>query len=230
MADTLEEALGSLESSNDHGSDSRILFSIDNDLRTITVPPGTVFGVYFDRNVQTINFEMPRYYHDLDLGDFGIKINYVANDEGHIYIVTDKTVGESKITFTWTVDFPAYAKNGDSVIFSVCLRKTDSGGNVTKEFNTTVHTVNVLPGLEIEIDEADEQTVKDYLVQISNLASDINIKYEEIEDIYDSIKDLTVIDEIIEDSPNAVSSGAVYDALGDIETILATIVTPSNEG
>lgn len=229
MADSLEEALETSDIS-EHGPETRITFTIDNDLRTITVPPGTVFGVYFDRKVQVINFEMPRYYHDLDLSTFGIKINYIADGEGCIYIVTDKTVEDDLITFTWVVDIQAFMRNGDTVTFSVCLREVDEESNILREFNTTVNTVSVLPGLEIDIEPEDVPTVKDYLVQISNLASDINNKYEEIEDIYDSIEGLTVVDEIIEDSPNAVSSGAVYDALGDIETILATIVAPLNEG
>lgn len=180
MADTLEEALLLASSNEDTPIRERYKFEISNDLRTISIPSDLVFGVYFDRNVQTIDFEMPRYYHDLDLAPFGIKINYVSNNEGHIYIVDDKVVGEDTITFTWTVDFPAYSANGGTVTFSVCLRQTNNSNEVIKELNTTIHTVKILPGLEVEIDESDEDTVKDYLVQISNIASDVNSKRNEV--------------------------------------------------
>lgn len=219
MAGSIEEALG-----------LNYKFKIDNDLRTISVPKGAVFGVFNDRNVQVIDFEMPRYYHSIDLSTFQIRVNYIGGGQGDIYLVTDAVATSNKITFSWTVNIGAYLQNGGTVTFSVCLRKVNDQSEVTQEFNTTIQTVSVLPGLEVEIDPADEETVKDYLVQISNIASEVNIKYEEIEDIYDSIEGLTVVDEIIEDSPYAVSSGAVYDALGDIETILNTIVTPSSGG
>lgn len=164
MAGTLEEALG-----------IHYKFVIDADLRTIRIPSDMVFGVYFDRNVQTIDFEMPRYYHgDLDLSEFGILINYIAGQDSDIYVVTDQLYDDDKITFSWTVGIQAFLQNGGKVTFAVCLRKVNSQDEIVKEFNTTIHTITVLPGLEVEVDPADIPAVKDYLSQISLLAARVN--------------------------------------------------------
>lgn len=171
MADTLEEALLLASANEPDAVGERYKFIINNELRTITVPSDMVFGVYFDRNVQTIDFEMPRYYHDLDLSDFQIRINYVTGDFADIYLVLDKAVTSTKIAFTWTVDIGAYVQNGGTVTFNVCLRKLDNDVLV-KEFNTTVHTVRVLEGLEVE--PADPEVVHDYLTQIQQIYEEID--------------------------------------------------------
>ena len=40
-----------------------IVFSINNDLRTITIPNGYVLGVFHDKNVNTVHF-LRRKYRD----------------------------------------------------------------------------------------------------------------------------------------------------------------------
>lgn len=133
-----------------NGVDEKILI-IDNDLRTIIIPKSiTNLGTEADKDVHRLCFQMPRYLGDVDLSELNIRINYMnANNKGDIYVVTDKTVLTSAITFSWLVGAHALAYKG-AVNFIVCLKKSDADGNVLKEFNTTVANLPVLEGLEVD--------------------------------------------------------------------------------
>lgn len=122
---------------------------IDNDLRTITIPSGLqTVGVESDEDVRRLNFQMPKQYHEIDLSEFNIRINFMnANNSGDVYAVTDKAVSGDNITFSWLVGRNALAYRG-SIRFIVCLKRADAEGVVQQEFNTTVATLSVLEGLE----------------------------------------------------------------------------------
>lgn len=143
---TAKELLAGLNESEE----SRVLI-IDNDLRTINVPSAIkALGVEADGDVHRLQFQMPRMYGDTDLSTFNIRINYMnANNEGDIYVVTDKKILTSSITFSWLVGPHALAYKGN-VRFIVCLKESDSTGTVLREFNTTVATLPVLEGLEVD--------------------------------------------------------------------------------
>ena len=133
------------------------ILTIDNDLRTITIPPSlTNIGVESDDGVHRLHFRMPRQYGEFDLSEFDIRINYLnANSEGDKYAVLDKSVEEDYIDFSWLVGRHALAYRGN-VTFIVCLRKSE-GDTVEKEFNTTVAALPVLEGLETT-----EQVTQEY--------------------------------------------------------------------
>lgn len=133
------------------------ILTIDNDLRTITIPPGlTNIGVESDDGVHRLHFRMPRQYGEFDLSEFDIRINYLnANNEGDKYAVLDKSAEEDYIDFSWLVGRHALAYRGN-VTFIVCLRKSE-WDTVEKEFNTTVATLPVLEGLETT-----EQVTQEY--------------------------------------------------------------------
>lgn len=158
MADSLLAALEELNEqelrASDYASDAVLV--IDNDLRTIAVPSNFIFGVYNDKNVLSVNFEMPRTYDDVDLSDFTIQINYLApNKVGNVYEVTDSVIGEDKITFEWLLDRGVFLSSG-TVEFTVCLREIGQEGAIIREFNTTIAKGTVLAGLEIEDPEDPE--------------------------------------------------------------------------
>lgn len=141
----LEEALAQADTySVDEG-----ICTIDNDLRTITIPSGLqTVGVESDEDVRRLNFQMPKQYGEVDLSEFNIRINFLnANNSGDVYAVTDKAVSGDNITFSWLVGRNALAYRGN-IRFIVCLKKTDAEGVVQQEFNTTVATLSVLEGLE----------------------------------------------------------------------------------
>lgn len=141
---TADEILASL-----NGYEDRVCV-IDSDLRTINIPKAiTALGVETDDKVHRLYFQMPCIYSGTDLSTFNIRINYMnANNEGDIYEVTDKEVGESTITFSWLVGPHALAYKG-IVKFIVCLIEADTDGTILREFNTTITTLPVLEGLEV---------------------------------------------------------------------------------
>ena len=122
---------------------------IDNDLRTITIPPSIKsLGVESDADVLRLQFRMPSTYGNIDLSTFAIRINYMnANGDGDVYPVTDAAVADGYITFSWLVGRSAAAYKGN-VHFIACLKNMDLSSVITEEFNTTVATLPVLEGLE----------------------------------------------------------------------------------
>lgn len=122
---------------------------IDNDLRRITIPEGvTLLGVTSDDDVRRLRFSMPRMYGEVDLSAFVLRINYLnAGNEGDRYPVADAEVDGDTIRFSWLVGRHACKYKGD-VRFIVCAKLTGDGGEIEKEFNTTLATLPVLEGLE----------------------------------------------------------------------------------
>lgn len=141
MADTLDEALSIATSA----TEDHILY-IDDEFRTITVPDGLLIGARTDKDVHELKFEMPRYFHDLDLSTFDIQINYIS-DSQYTFNVTDKTVEDSAIDFTWLVGSSAFTQAG-KVSFAVSLITSDTDGNLVKKFNTTIATLTVVETLD----------------------------------------------------------------------------------
>ena len=148
MADTLQDALSALNGST-YSQQNKLI--INSDLRTITVPKNFIFGVYNDKDVLSVDFEMPRYYDDIDLSEFKIQVNYInAAEVGDYYSVVDPVIGEDKIEFEWILGRGVFALEG-IVKFIVCMRKlADTEGNIDKEFNTTIATGTVLAGIEVD--------------------------------------------------------------------------------
>lgn len=146
---TADEILNAMQDGTELQAEEGELLIIDNDLRTITIPPEIAnIGVESDDNVKRLHFQMPRQYGEFDLSEFDIRINYLAaNNTGDIYVVTDKNVSGDNITFSWLVGRSAFAAQG-TVRFIVCLKKTNQEGAVEQEYNTTVATLQALEGIE----------------------------------------------------------------------------------
>ena len=129
---------------------SSIQFLIDENMRTVTVPPeGVVLGVTGDKDVNRINFKMVRHYDGLDLSTFQIRINYVnANGDANYYQVTDTTIEDDSILFTWLVSSDAAAYKG-TVSFAARLYTVED--TIVKEsFNSTIATAEVLEGIIVD--------------------------------------------------------------------------------
>lgn len=133
-------------------NDSTIV--VNNDLRTMSIPEKvSILGVESDESVNRLKFRLPRYYCDLDLGEFNIYVNYLNGRTEDIYVVTDKKTTSEYVEFSWLVGRNA-SKNKGYTKFVLCLKKSGSDGTVIKEFNTTVHKLEVLEGLETEVDSS----------------------------------------------------------------------------
>lgn len=165
----LEEALAQADT---YSVDEEIC-TIDNDLRTITIPSGLqTVGVESDEDVRRLNFQMPKQYGEVDLSAFDVRVNYLnANKEGDVYVVTDKEVSGDHMTFSWLLGRNAMAYKG-TIRFIVCLKKIDEDGIVQQEFNTTVAQLAVLEGLETmeKIIQENEDLIEVILKQLDDVS------------------------------------------------------------
>lgn len=145
---------------------------IDSDLRIIDIPEQfKVLGVENDKDVKVMQFRMPKVYKGTDLSAFNISVNYQnARGMKDRYIVTDKKVSGDQIEFSWTVGKTATVYRGDTR-FIVCMRLTGSDGIIQKEFNTTLATMTVLEGLEVD-NPVIEQEEKDIIAQLLQIVDD----------------------------------------------------------
>ena len=145
---------------------------IDSDMRIIDIPEQfKVLGVESDKDVKVMQFRMPKTYKGTDLSAFTISVNYQnARGAKDRYIVTDKKVSGDQIEFSWTVGKTATVYRGDTR-FIVCMRLAGSDGVIKKEFNTTLATMTVLEGLEVD-DPVIEQEEKDIIAQLLQIVDD----------------------------------------------------------
>lgn len=147
---TLDEVISQM-SEEDYLSDP-IQFIIDSDLRIVSVPDrGVVAGVVGDKNVNRINFQMPRYYNGFDMSKFKTRINYVnAKENPNYYTVTDLTIDGDLLIFSWLVDADVVAYVG-TVAFSVNMVLTGDDGVIEQAFNTSnVEKLKVLEGIQVD--------------------------------------------------------------------------------
>mgnify|MGYP000428226077 CR=1 FL=1 len=134
------------------------VFEIDSNLRTINIPITVKnIGVESDDDVKRLEFTMPKKYGEFDLSQFRIRINYMnANGDKSIYLVEDKKASGDNITFSWLVGRNVTKYKGQ-VNFIVCLKLSDEKGEILKELNTTLCSLEVLEGLEV-VPVIDEKT------------------------------------------------------------------------
>lgn len=127
----------------------RDYLTIDTESRKINIPSRIKnLGVESDANVKRLYFKVQKQYGEMDFTKADIRINYVnANGEGDAYVVTDKQVEGSTVTFSWLVGRNALEYKGD-VCFIVCAKTSSIEGIVEKEFNTTLASLPVLEGKE----------------------------------------------------------------------------------
>lgn len=145
---------------------------IDSNLRIASIPESfKVLGVEHDKDVRVVQFRMPKLYKNIDLSTFAISVNYQnANGIKDRYLVTDKNVSSDYIEFSWTVGSAATKYKGDTK-FIVCMRLTGAEGVIEKEFNTTLATMTVLEGLEVD-NPVIEQEEKDIIAQLLQIVDD----------------------------------------------------------
>lgn len=145
---------------------------IDSDLRIIDIPEQfKVLGVESDKDVKVMQFRIPKTYKGTDLSAFTISVNYQnARGTKDRYVVTDKKVSGDQIEFSWTVGKTATVYRGDTR-FIVCMRLIGSDGVIKKEFNTTLATMTVLEGLEVD-NPVIEQEEKDIIAQLLQIVDD----------------------------------------------------------
>lgn len=111
--------------------------------RYITVPDSLKkIAVQYDHNIETVTFDCPRYWDDLDLSKMKIYINYMRYD-GVIgsYLCEDVQVDSSDndiLHFEWVISGHVTEVNG-TVTFLVCMRNVDGEGNLLQHWNSELN-------------------------------------------------------------------------------------------
>lgn len=123
------------------------------DDRFISVPKELQrIAVQYDHDVETVTFDCPRYWDDLDMSDLSIYINYMRKDRVvGIYKATDisvDTTNDRIMHFNWKI-----SRNVTEVVgqikFLVCIKKGDADGNEVNHWNSELNTeMYISEGLE----------------------------------------------------------------------------------
>lgn len=233
---TADEILEQMKNNPEmYAADPEEICVIDNDLRTITIPSDIQnVGVESDEDVRRLHFQMPKQYHEVDLSEFDIRINFMnANNQGDVYAVTDKQVTGDNITFSWLVGRNALAYRGN-IRFVVCLKKVDAEGAVQQEFNTTVAQLTVLEGLETT--EAVVAENPDIIEQILARLDDLEengggsgaVSKDDIREAVEEYMgknpvEVKTTDVVEKDNTLPVTSAGVYTVCGNIEALLQAL-------
>lgn len=124
--------------------DGKVVLTIDEDLRIITVPNvALVIGAEGDKDVNRLWFKMNRYYRGTDLSGFTPRVNYTnANGTPYFYLSDDMTVSGDSVLFSWLIADKAAEAKG-TVEFGICMQKF-SGEELAQEFNTTTAQMECL--------------------------------------------------------------------------------------
>lgn len=122
---------------------------IDHDFRTIDIPSNKkLLGVTSDERINYLDFKGPQYYEGSDLSTFSIRVVYLnARGESDIYVAPEVNVVDGELQFTWEVGRHACLYSGN-VQFIVQAVLTDSEGYILKKYNTRIHTLPVVEGIE----------------------------------------------------------------------------------
>lgn len=157
---TAEDLLDKLNPGNSDIAGEEPHIVID-DNRIITVPDKLKrLAVQYDHDIETVTFDCPRYWDDLDMSQMKIYINYLRSDTyTGTYKAQNITVDESDNTimhFTWTVSKNVSLVFG-KIVFLVCVRKTDESGNEVNHWNSELcKDCYVSEGLEVDGEDLKE--------------------------------------------------------------------------
>ena len=150
-----EELLTSLNATELLSVESEEPHIVIDDNRIITVPDKLKrLAVQYDHDIETVTFDCPRYWDDLDMSQMKIYINYLRSDTyTGTYKAQNITVDETDDTimhFTWTVSKNVSLIFG-KIVFLVCVRKTDESGNEVNHWNSELcKDCYVSEGLEVD--------------------------------------------------------------------------------
>lgn len=108
--------------------------------RYITVPDSLKkIGVQYDHNIETVTFDCPRYWDDIDMSEMKIYVNYMRADEHMgMYLCENVVVEDDIIHFDWTISKDVTNVDG-YISFLVCIKKTDEEGNEENHWNSEIN-------------------------------------------------------------------------------------------
>lgn len=125
------------------------------DDRIVSVPKELQrIAVQYDHDVETVTFDCPRYWDDLDMSKMSIYINYMRKDRYvACYKATDITVDtadSNTMHFNWTISRNVSEVKGE-LKFLVCIKKGDAEGYEVNHWNSELNNeMYISEGLEVE--------------------------------------------------------------------------------
>ena len=123
--------------------------------RVISVPKELQrIAVQYDHDVETVTFDCPRYWDDLDMSKLNIYINYMRKDRYvGCYKATDIAVDGANsniMHFNWKISSNVSEVVGE-LKFLVCIKKSDAEGYEVNHWNSELNTeMYISQGLEAE--------------------------------------------------------------------------------
>ena len=157
MALSLDEALGM--SLADEADES---IHVNVNTRQITIPESQkLFGVESDADVEVKHIVIDGRYADSnrDLSKLAWRVIYRnANKETSYYLIPSVVANENSIEMDWLIKRSVVAYKG-TVDFILCAFATNSSGEVTPEWNSTLGQGIVLEGLETSAIDIGKESV-----------------------------------------------------------------------
>lgn len=123
------------------------------DDRFISVPKELQrIAVQHDHNVETVTFDCPRYWDDLDMSELSIYVNYMRKDRVvGCYKATNISVdadNDKIMHFNWTISHNVSEAVGP-LKFLICIKKGDADGYEVNHWNSELNTeMYISEGLE----------------------------------------------------------------------------------
>lgn len=158
--------------------------------RYITVPePLKRIAVQFDHDVETVTFDCPRYWDDLDMSTMTVYINYkLPNGDLDAYPAKNINADGDVMHFDWTISNKVTQYKGN-LTFLVCVKKTGADGAEVNHWNSELCTdMYISEGMECE-----EQTQLEYsdlitqLLERMTVVEQINVQADEMREMHDEV-------------------------------------------
>lgn len=134
----------------DYETEGHIVISED---RFITVPDRLKrVAVQFDKDIETVMFDCPRYWDGIDLSKMIIYVNYMRPDHTrgmyHVGEVTVDEVDPNIMHFEWVISSNVTEIKG-KISFLVCAKTVDENGNEELHWNSELNQeMYISEGLE----------------------------------------------------------------------------------
>lgn len=173
--------------SADTGEEPHIVIGPD---RHVTVPNSLKrIAVQYDHDVETVMFDCPRYWDNLDMSKMAVYINYGLSD-GYLdsYPAKNVRADGDLMHFEWTISRNVTQVVG-KITFLVCVKNTDGEGNEVNHWNSELcNDMYVSEGLETEEQIAMENTdlVTQLLLRMSSVEQ-INVTSEIMDEYVEEI-------------------------------------------
>lgn len=158
---------------------------IGNDRHVIVPASLKRIAVQYDHNIETVTFDCPRYWDNIDMSKMSIYVNYMRSDGyADSYPVTNVTVDNNIMHFNWTISRNVTEVKG-AITFLVCVKKTDAEGNEVNHWNSELcQDMFVSEGMETEeqISDLSSDLVTQLLLRMESVEQ-INIQASEMQNI-----------------------------------------------